>query len=117
MMMAALLLLLLSAAHGLHQTTRGAFQRPYSAFVARAASPGDIASNDPRGVTGRYSVFAPNVTETVSVCEFRAELKKNLGAFRERGTVAERHARYQASSSYLDALMLEAKDDEEGVDS
>lgn len=48
--------------------------------------------------------FAPNVTETVTVCEFRAELKKNLGAYRTRGTPDERHARYQASTNYLDAL-------------
>jgi hypothetical protein len=49
-------------------------------------------------------VFAPNATETVTVCEFRSELKKNLGEFRMRGTTEERHKRYQASSSYLDAL-------------
>jgi hypothetical protein len=47
------------------------------------------AANDPRGVTGRFSVFAPNVTATVTVCEFRAELKKNLGEYRRRGTADE----------------------------
>lgn len=70
---------------------------------------GEVPANDPRGVTGRYSVFAPNATETVTVCEFRAELKKNLGEFRTRGSSEERHERYQATTSYLDALTSKGK--------
>lgn len=89
---------MICTAHALH---RAPVIRPR--VIMSAASNG-VPANDPRGVTGRFSVFAPNVTETVSVCEFRAELKKNLGAFRDRGTSEERHARYQASSHYLDAL-------------
>lgn len=71
----------------------------------------EVPANDPRGVTGRYSVFAPNATATVTVCEFRAGLKKNLGEFRTRGTIEERHERYQASTSYLDALASAPKGD------
>jgi len=73
-------------------------------FVVGASDRAELPANDPRGVTGRFSVFAPNATEVVTVCEFRAELKKNLGAFRTRGTAEERHARYQASTNYLHAL-------------
>ena len=76
-----------------------------------AVGGGEVPANDPRGVTGRFSVFAPNATATVTVCEFRAGLKKNLGEFRTRGTIEERHERYQASTSYLDALASAPKGD------
>lgn len=84
--------------------------------TASPSSPDDLPANDPRGVTGRFSVFAPNATETVTVCEFRAGLKQNLEEFRTRGTVEERHERYQASSTYLDALAHTPPEDLEGED-